>query len=133
MGRGGKTLLPVHPSVHVKEYVDNLEASYQAADVFIVPLFAGSGIRLKILDALNHGIPTVSTSAGYAGLELKEKRDIYVADNASAFAEYICDLISNREERETLSINGRKFVATHHSRWCAKNAIDELYSRLEIC
>jgi len=131
VGRGGNILLPVHPSVRVHEYTDDLEAFYQTADVFIVPLFAGSGIRLKILEAMNHGLPVISTRTGYAGLELEEKRDIYVADTPSAFAKYICDLFASPVKRETLSSNGRNFVATHHNINNAMNTIEDLLSRLQ--
>lgn len=131
VGRGGEKLFPVHPSVQIKEYVEDLVTSYQDADVFIVPLFAGSGIRLKILDALNHGLPIVSTTAGYAGLELNESYDIYVADSASDFADSICELLGSKTKREILSKNGRNFIASHHSIGQAESAISELVSRLE--
>jgi glycosyltransferase involved in cell wall biosynthesis len=87
---------------------------------------------LKILDALNHGVPVVSTRIGYAGLELVESKDIYVGDTPDNFAEKICDLIGSREKRETIARNGRDFVAKNHGSINVIKAIEDLQIRLDV-
>lgn len=130
VGRGGDQLLPVPDSVRIHNYVDDLSTFYQSADVFIVPLFAGSGVRLKILNALNHGLPVVSTHAGYAGLEVEEGKHILVADDPQSFANHICDLLGSREKREQLALNGREFIETNHSLKFADQAIGSMLALL---
>jgi glycosyltransferase involved in cell wall biosynthesis len=131
VGRGGDQLLPVPSSVRIHNYLDDLSAAYEGADVFIVPLFSGSGIRLKILDALNHGVPVVSTPTGYAGLELVEGRDILVADDHQGFANHICSLIGSRERREQLSRNGRRFLEANHDPKLADQIIERILQLVE--
>lgn len=131
VGRGGDKLLPVPASVHIHNYVDDVEPFYAEADVFVVPLFAGSGIRLKILDALSRSIPIVSTTSGYIGLEVQEGGDILVADNAELFAAHITLLLRSSVRRERVAHNGRQFIEHYHSPALADQVLSQLAARLE--
>jgi hypothetical protein len=130
VGRGGEHLLPVDPSVSIHSYVENVEDFYQNATVFVVPLFSGSGIRLKILDAFNHGIPVVSTKVGYEGLEITEGRDILVSDESLKFAEHIAYLLNTYDARRYLIQNGKNFINTNHNPNLAHSVLDEIVLRL---
>jgi glycosyltransferase involved in cell wall biosynthesis len=123
VGRGGEKLLPVPDGVTVHRYVDDIEGFYGQASVFVVPLFSGSGIRLKILDALNHGVPVVSTRAGYTGLEVREGHDLLVADEAGLFTAHVCQLLESESERRRLAAQGRAFVEQNHHPALAAQAI----------
>ena len=57
------------PNVVVTGYVPDIAVQMAAAAVFVVPLRAGGGTRLKILESLAYGVPTVSTSIGAEGLD----------------------------------------------------------------
>jgi glycosyltransferase involved in cell wall biosynthesis len=130
VGRGGEHLLPVDPSVSIHSYVEDIESFYQDATVFVVPLFSGSGIRLKILDAFNHDIPVVSTKVGYEGLEITENRDILVSDQPLEFARHIIYLLDSYEGRQYLIQNAKNFINVNHSPDLASSVLDELALRL---
>jgi len=53
--------------------------------IMIVPLRIGSGVRIKILDALSAGVPIVTTSIGGEGLNLINKKDCLIADDSDDF------------------------------------------------
>lgn len=55
-------------NVELTGYVDSLEPYYAAADVMVVPLFTGAGVKFKTIDAMLRGIPVVSTPVGAEGL-----------------------------------------------------------------
>jgi polysaccharide biosynthesis protein PslH len=57
-----------------------------ASDVIVVPLRAGSGTRVKILEAFAAGRPVVSTRIGCEGLDVEPGRHLLVADEPEAFA-----------------------------------------------
>jgi glycosyltransferase involved in cell wall biosynthesis len=126
VGRGGEALRPVPGSVRIHDYVDDLQPFYDAADVFVVPLLSGSGVRLKILESLNQGLPVVSTTAGYRGIDLEVGRDLLVADDAAGFADQVVRLLTSAEARTELAEHGRAFMATHHSPQLADEAVDRL-------
>jgi polysaccharide biosynthesis protein PslH len=60
---------------------------YERAHVAIVPVFDGSGTRLKIIEAMAHGLPVVSTRLGAEGLPVETPAHYLQADSADAFAE----------------------------------------------
>ncbi|WP_121357020.1 glycosyltransferase family 4 protein [Flavisolibacter nicotianae] len=84
-------------SVHFVGPVDDVRPYYVASSVFIVPLFSGSGTRLKILEAASMGNPVVSTTIGAEGLVLENGRHIRIADEPQEFAVCVSELLLNKE------------------------------------
>jgi len=77
------------------------------ARVAIVPLLAGSGTRLKILEAWAAGVPVVSTTIGMEGLPARDGEHLLVADGAAGFADAVSRLLACRNIRETIGRAGR--------------------------
>jgi glycosyltransferase involved in cell wall biosynthesis len=80
------------------------------SNLSIVPLLAGSGTRLKILESMAADCPVVSTSVGAEGLGLEHGRDFLLADEPQEFAHWIIELVHNRTLWQTVSQNGRERV-----------------------
>jgi glycosyltransferase involved in cell wall biosynthesis len=80
------------------------------AAVAVVPLRAGGGTRLKILEAAASGVPVVSTSIGAEGLEFERDREILLADDAEGFAAGIVGLLGNGERRAQMARAARARV-----------------------
>jgi glycosyltransferase involved in cell wall biosynthesis len=59
---------------------------YRDAAVAVVPLRAGGGSRVKILEAFAHGLPVVSTGAGAEGLEVVDGKHLLIANTPGDFA-----------------------------------------------
>lgn len=68
--------------------------SWARASVAVVPLRAGGGTRLKILEAAATGVPVVSTSIGAEGLEFSPE-EIRLRDEAGPFAEAVAGLLGD--------------------------------------
>ena len=68
---------------------------WRAAAVAAVPLRAGGGTRLKILEAAATGVPVVSTSIGAEGLAFAEEAEILRRDDAESFAHALVTLLSD--------------------------------------
>lgn len=77
--------LPKYDGVKFYGYQKNLRPFWKNASVFIVPLWYGSGIRIKILEALANGIPVVSTNKGAEGLPDNLKKKVLIADTSKEF------------------------------------------------
>ena len=101
--------------MRVHGYVPDLDPFLASASVSIVPLRVGGGTRLKILNALAHGIPTVSTTIGAEGLDLEDGRDLLLADDPETFAHQVAVLLSDEDQRARLRANGRRSVESRYS------------------
>ena len=77
------------------------------AAVVVVPLLAGSGTRLKILEAWAAGRAVVSTTIGAAGLAIEDGRDILLRDEPEAFADAVTALLEDSARRTGLGDAGR--------------------------
>lgn len=80
--------------------------------VFVVPLHAGGGMRVKILDAWCWGLPVVSTAIGAEGIASQQGRDILLADAAHEFAAAVIHLLTDRAAAQELRQQGRRTVET---------------------
>jgi glycosyltransferase involved in cell wall biosynthesis len=115
VGRGLKSKLPDHPSLKLLGYVEDLRRLYSQVNAAIVPIRAGGGTRIKILDAMSHGLPVISTAVGMEGLALEPGRDVLVAENAQDFA-FACEqLRADLELCEMLGSNGRRVVSENYT------------------
>jgi glycosyltransferase involved in cell wall biosynthesis len=80
------------------------------ADIFLMPLRAGSGTRLKAVEALAAGIPIVSTALGVEGLGLVERGLVLLAERPDEFAAAVARLVRDEGLRRRLSLEGRAYV-----------------------
>ena len=72
--------------------VPTVAPSYESAHVVVVPVFEGSGTRLKLLEAVAYGRPVVSTRLGAEGLPVRAGEHYVEANDAEAFAAAVVDL-----------------------------------------
>lgn len=77
--------------------------------IMIVPLLAGSGMRLKILEALALGRIVITTSIGLEGIEAQDGKEVLIADNPEEFIEKINFCKNNFEAIQKISVNAVEF------------------------
>lgn len=73
-------------------YVDDLAQALAQRDVFVAPLRYGAGTKLKVLEAMAHGIPVVTSSIGAEGLCVEHGRHALIADTPAVFARSVARL-----------------------------------------
>jgi len=78
--------------------------------VMISPLFAGSGLRIKIIEAMAVGRPVVATPVAVAGLPVENGRHLAVASDAQAFCNELVRLLKEPALRSTMSTAAVKLV-----------------------
>ncbi len=94
--------------IQVQGAVDDAVAALAEASVVVAPLLAGSGTRLKILEAWAAGRAVVSTSLGAEGLDARDGEHLLLADTPRAFADAVCRLLESPETRVNLGCAGRR-------------------------
>ena len=96
--------------IHVTGYVPDTLPYLERAGVFVVPLFSGGGMRVKIVDGWRWGLPVVSTTIGAEGIRYVDGENILIADEADEFAAAIIRLLEDGEFNQRLRRNGRLWV-----------------------
>jgi glycosyltransferase involved in cell wall biosynthesis len=81
----------------------------------IVPLFSGSGMRVKIIEGMSLGKAIVSTSVGVEGIIHKDGDNIMIADNPEAFIAYLSTLINDKSKFISICDNAIKNVERNYS------------------
>jgi glycosyltransferase involved in cell wall biosynthesis len=85
------------------------------AAVVIAPLRFGSGVKIKILEAMAFGKTVVTTSIGAEGIEAEAGRDFIVVENAQSLASETIRLLANPALCESIGQRARQFIWTHHN------------------
>ena len=98
------------PGVEVVGEVPDERPEFEQADVLVVPMRMGSGVRLKVLQSMAMGVPLVSTSLGMAGIPAQPGREYLLADSVTDFARSVLRVLSDSALRTTLRQSARELV-----------------------
>jgi glycosyltransferase involved in cell wall biosynthesis len=101
------------PRSRVSGNVPDVRPYLWESKVSVVPLFAGSGTRLKIYEAMAAGAPVVSTRIGAEGLRYHEEEDILIGDPPELFARQCLRLLDDEPARRRISAAARQMVTSH--------------------
>ena len=116
-------------AINVTGYVADSTPYLQQAALMVVPLRAGGGMRVKILNGLAQGIPIVSTTLGCEGIAVVPGRDILVADDPADFATAVLRALNEADLARQLSLNGRKLAESRYDYRLACISLDDIYAR----
>ena len=92
----------------------NLEDWFRAADCCINPLVEGSGMNVKMLEFLAHGLPVVSTPFGARGIEIQDGTHALIRE-VSQFPQTLKALKASAELRRKLARNARQLVEEQYA------------------
>lgn len=96
------------PQVTVTGYVEDIRSFYQRAQVVVVPLRTGVGIRGKILEAWAAGKAMVATPLACQGIRVVPGENIFVADGADEFVKQTLGLLRDPNLCKQLGRAGRE-------------------------
>lgn len=94
--------------------VEDLVPFYERASAVVVPLRAGGGSRIKLLEAFAFGVPVVATPEAAAGLEVHHGGELLLASSDRELAEAVASLSGDPELAHRLSRAARRHVEEHH-------------------
>ncbi|PLZ20336.1 glycosyltransferase [Fischerella thermalis] len=98
------------PNVRFLGRVNDLEPEYSNAEVCLIPLIIGSGLKIKLVEAMSYGRACVSTSVGVQGLGEIIGSAVLVADTIEDFAAAIRMLLTNLDKRQWMEEQAHKYV-----------------------
>lgn len=101
-------------SIELHEDVPDVLPFYQRARACVVPLRAGGGTRLKILEAMALSRPVISTAIGCEGLEVVHENQLLIADSADRMVSNIERILGDPSWSQELCARARAWVETRH-------------------
>lgn len=109
--------------------VPSVTPFYAAADVAIVPIRAGGGTRIKILEAFAHRVPVVATTMGAEGIDVIDGEHLLVGDDAEALARACLRVKSSPALAQSLTERAAALCSASHGAAAIEKAIGEVYCR----
>jgi len=104
-------VVDIPPGVEQMPVVEDLALVYELADIVVVPIRFGTGLKIKTIEALGRGKPTVSTSVGAEGLEAGHGDALLVADEPHELASALLMLLREPERRRAIARAAMEFAS----------------------
>ena len=101
--------------VVVTGYVKDIRPWISMSEVFVVPIFWGGGIKIKILEAMAMGKIVVTTEIGARGVGAEDGKDMVIANTREEFFNKISNLFKNQNLSRNISTNARAFIKKNFS------------------
>ena len=104
------------PGVVVVGEVEDAREFMDSHHIMIVPLFSGSGIRIKIIEGMAAGIAVVSTRIGAEGIDYTNGGNILIANAVCEFVDLISLCVTDEKRTGKLGREARKLIETSYDR-----------------
>lgn len=125
------SLLQLHDgtSIMVVANVPDVRPYLMGARVYVLPMRIGGGVRLKLLESLAMQLPVVCTTMGAEGIpELQHGKHLLLADEPTAFAQAIGQLLDAPQWGRELGEAGRMVVRTHYDWTVIGRKLEHVYA-----
>lgn len=114
-------------TIKVTGYVPDLVPYLEQSAVMVIPVRAGGGMRVRILEAFAYAMPVVTTTVGLEGIDAEIDKDVLVVDTAKDFANRVGELLESIPLQERLSANGRKLAENKYDWQVVLSAMKPIY------
>ena len=124
VGGGAVGRIAEEPEVLLGGAVPDVGPWYAEADVVLVPLRAGGGTRIKILEAFAHRRPVVSTPVGAEGLAVSDGEQLLLGETAAELAAACSRLMTDQALAPRLTEQAHRLLVSRHTVDAAARAVD---------
>lgn len=108
------------------EAVPNFMEFAQAHHIMAVPLISGSGIRMKIAEAMVSGIPVITTTLGIQGIPAEKNKEFLLADTPKDWSKRIAEIFTGKANLQAISDSARAKGEQLFSQEAARSTVDSL-------
>lgn len=116
-----------HPNIVKHGRVEDISSLYQQAKVVICPMLSGTGVKIKVIEALSLGLPVVTTKRGVDGLVNKVNNGCIVTEHPKDFAENIHRLLHDEHYYEHHRSNAENYYELCHSPSLEKKVLNDIF------
>lgn len=115
-----------NPQITLQGWVEDIRFAYRRGKICIAPMFIGTGMQNKLLEAMALGIPCVTTDLANNGIHAVDQESVLVANTKEEFIVAINSLLENAELYAKIASNGKAFVKKNYSWKTANEALINL-------
>lgn len=115
-------------AIVVTGFVEELKPYMEAAAMMVVPVRAGSGMRVRLLEAFSCAMPTVTTTIGMEGIAAEAGKEILLGDDPQSFADASVRLLQDTALQESLARNGRLLAENRYDWRAVLQQMDAVYN-----
>lgn len=105
---------------------EDLHTLLTQSRLMVSPLLYGAGVKGKIGQAIEYGLPVVTTTIGAEGMHLTDGVSGFVADSAEAFADKVVAAYSDREQWQRIQSAAQQIIDKHFSATAAREALQKV-------
>lgn len=116
-----------YDNVQKFNFVEDLDSIYAQSKIAICPMLSGTGLKIKVVEAMSFGLPIVCNERGVDGLLNKINNGCLVTNNPNEFANYIHKLIKDEIFYNIQSENAKEFFKENHSKETTYTKLDEVF------
>ena len=109
--------------------VENASEYLLETGILVVPLFSGSGIRVRIIEAMLMGKPVIATSFAVSGIPAESGTHLLIADDENAFTESVEMMLDDKEWAFRIGNNARDFVLNHYTNGIITKELTAFYKK----
>jgi glycosyltransferase involved in cell wall biosynthesis len=119
------------PDVTIEENVPDIRPYFERTGVMLYAPARGSGMKVKVLEALGFGVPVVTTSEGVEGLPAVDGVHAGVCDDDAGLIERAVALLTEPDRRNRQRAAGRALLEAHCGPKPTLDAIERIYARIK--
>ncbi len=117
-------------SIIITGYVPDLDPYFAESTIMVIPVRAGGGMRVRILEAFARAMPVVTTTVGLEGIQAQPGKDVLVADDPKDFAGAVIRLLNDKALQDQLSLNGRHLVESKYDWQVTLKDLEKVYQQV---
>jgi len=118
------------PAIEITGYVEDLIPYLEKAAILIVPVLAGGGMRVRILEGFSRQLAIITTTVGLEGIDAENDIDVIVRDDPIEFSKAIIQLLNDRPRLDCIAISGRKLVEKKYDWNIVFEKLDFVYANI---
>jgi glycosyltransferase involved in cell wall biosynthesis len=118
------------PDVTIEENVADVQPYFDRTGVFLYAPSRGSGMKIKILEAMAFGVPVVTTSEGVEGLPAEDGVHAGVCEDDEGLIDRTVALLGDRERQNRQRRAARDLLETHCAPAATLDAIESIYQSM---
>lgn len=100
-------------------------------EIMVVPLFSGSGMRIKIIEGMALQKLVIATQIAAEGISYTDKQNIVIANTKEEFTDSILLYLNNIEQQKQIAENARELIRTHYDNQLIVNNLVRFFNQIK--